>query len=290
MNLSEVYQEQTPLSDEDCFVVFERRKTNFSFPVHIHPEYEINFVSGASGAHRVIGDSMETIGEQDLVFIANPQLSHAWMDGDCRSNNIHEITIQFHPELMEQYLNKNQFKSVKRMIINAGRGICFGSSVIEKMEPLLQVITMEKDGFYAVMKLLALLYELSKCTDYRVLSNEEIPVTNRDQVILSRLHAYTAAHLSQPIRIDEVATELNMSRSTFARFLHHHLQINFSDYLLDRRINTAVIKLKAGLSNANVAEECGFNSISYFYRVFKKVKGINPTQFRNNCKKQQFII
>ncbi len=82
MILPEVYKERTPLSESDCFVVFERRKTNFNFPVHVHPEYALNFVSGALGAQRIIGDSLETIGERDLVFIANSQLRHAWMDGE----------------------------------------------------------------------------------------------------------------------------------------------------------------------------------------------------------------
>ncbi len=290
MNVQEVYKEQTPLSEKDCFVVFERRKTSFSFPVHIHPEYEINFVSGASGALRIIGDSQENIEERDLVFIANPNLRHAWMDGKCRSNNIHEITIQFLPQLVEQYLNKNQFQSIKKMFTNASRGVCFGTAAIEKVEPILQLIPMEKDGFYAVMRLLSLLYELSKCNDYRLLSNEEIQAGSRNGEMLSRLHEYTTNHISKQIRISDVAAELNMSRSTFARFLETQLQMNFTDYLLDRRITMAVIKLKAGMSNIDVAEECGFNSISYFYRIFKKAKGINPTEFRNNCKKQQLII
>lgn len=290
MNLPEVYREQTPLSEKDCFVVFERRKTHFSFPVHIHPEYEINYVSGASGAYRIIGDSRETIGEKDLVFIANPQLRHAWMDGECRSNNIHEITIQFHPLLVEQNLSKNQFQSLKKLVESAAKGVSFGSSAIEKLEPLLQVITMEKDGFYAVMRLWTLLYELSKCNDYRELSSGKIPETSRNMDLLNRLHDYTTTHIEQTILIDDVAAELNMSRSTFARFLQTHIQMNLTAYLLDRRIKTAIIKLKAGLSNNEVAEQCGFKSVSYFYRVFKKQMGINPSVFRDNCKKQQMII
>lgn len=79
---SDIYREKSPLSNEDCFVVFDRRKSSFTFPVHVHPEYELNYVEGAEGARRVIGDSLETIGEKDLVLIANPDLKHAWKDGE----------------------------------------------------------------------------------------------------------------------------------------------------------------------------------------------------------------
>lgn len=286
----EVYREQSPLSERDCFVVFDRIKTHFDFPVHVHPEYEINYVSGAAGAQRIIGDSTEYIGDKDLVFIANPDLKHAWQNGECKSGNIHEITIQFHPRLIEQYLNKNQFQSLNRLFKSASKGACFGMSAIEKIEPLLQVLTMEKDGFYSVIRLFILLHELSKSADYRELSSGKIPEINREALLLSRLHEYVTANLDQPLRIDEVAAELNMSRSTLARFLKANVQLSFTDYILSCRVKSAIIKLKSRMPIQDVADECGFNSLSYFYRVFKKTIGLNPAEYRDSHQKQQLII
>lgn len=39
-----IFRETSPLDNRDCFVVFERQKTSFTFPIHIHPEYEFNYV------------------------------------------------------------------------------------------------------------------------------------------------------------------------------------------------------------------------------------------------------
>lgn len=78
----EIYREKSPLSEKDCFVVFDRRKSTFTFPVHVHPEYEINFVDGAPGAKRIIGDSVETMRDKDLVLIAGGELKHARKDGE----------------------------------------------------------------------------------------------------------------------------------------------------------------------------------------------------------------
>ena len=39
-----LHREIAPLSDEDSFLVFDRVKDNFDFPVHYHPEFEINFI------------------------------------------------------------------------------------------------------------------------------------------------------------------------------------------------------------------------------------------------------
>lgn len=290
MLVPEIYREKSPLSEKDCFVVFDRRKSSFTFPVHIHPEYELNFVDGAPGAQRIIGDSLETIGEKDLVLIASGDLKHAWKDGKCTSTNIHEITIQFHPHLFEHYLNKNQFSSIKRLFERGARGLCFGTATIEKVQPLLQIITMESDGFYSVMRLFTLLHELSKSEDCRELSSGTIPELSRNAELLKTLHELVSSHITENLLIADVASRLNMSRSTFARFIKLHTGVNFSDYVLQCRINMAMLKLKGADPIQHVADECGFNSLSYFYRVFKKAKGITPAEFRNNYNRQHVIV
>lgn len=97
---TELFKEVSPLSSKDCFILIERQKTNFNFPIHIHPECELNFIENAKGAQRIVGDSIEEIDEEELVLVTNPHLEHAWKDYRNVSKNIHEITIQFHPDLL----------------------------------------------------------------------------------------------------------------------------------------------------------------------------------------------
>ena len=61
--------ELPPLSEADCIYVIERRKSEFNFPIHSHTEFEINYVENATGALRVVGDSIEEIGDYDMVLI-----------------------------------------------------------------------------------------------------------------------------------------------------------------------------------------------------------------------------
>ncbi|QIH36462.1 AraC family transcriptional regulator [Sphingobacterium sp. DR205] len=286
----DIFREKSPLSADDCFVVFDRRKSSFTFPVHIHPEYELNYVEGASGAQRIIGNSVETIGEQDLVLIASPELEHAWKDGECQSSDIHEITIQFHPSLIEQYLDKKQFASIQQLLSKASRGVVFGKDTVDRVLPLLRILTLERDGFYSVMKLFVLLYELSKGEDIRVLSTATNTVLSNSELLMGRLQEYVVANINKELSLPMVAAIMNMSKSTFSRFLKSATTLNFTDYLLDFRINTAVRLLKEETPIADIVEQCGFNSVSYFYRVFKKKKGITPIEYRNSLRKQQMII
>ena len=126
MQVSNIFREVTPLSAEDCFVIRSRVKSEFNYPVHVHPEFELNYIENAPGAQRLIGDSLEEIGDYELCLIGNENLEHAWMNGSCDSKDIFEITIQFHKDLFfESMLSKRQFHSMAIMFENAKKGIVY---------------------------------------------------------------------------------------------------------------------------------------------------------------------
>ena len=91
---NQIIREITPLSDKDCFYIAERYKTEFTYPIHNHSEFELNFTEKAAGVRRVVGDSSEVIGDYDLVLITGKDLEHVWEQNECRSKEIREITIQ----------------------------------------------------------------------------------------------------------------------------------------------------------------------------------------------------
>ena len=49
----DIIREITPLSEKDCFYIVDRRKTEFTYPIHCHSEYELNFIEHAPGVRRV---------------------------------------------------------------------------------------------------------------------------------------------------------------------------------------------------------------------------------------------
>ena len=72
---NQIIREITPLSDKDCFYIAERYKTEFTYPIHNHSEFELNFTEKAAGVRRIVGDSSEVIGDYDLVLITGKDLS-----------------------------------------------------------------------------------------------------------------------------------------------------------------------------------------------------------------------
>lgn len=289
---TEVFREKSPLSDKDSFILFERTKSSFTFPVHVHDVWELNFVENAAGAQRIVGDSEETIGEKDLVLVTSTELKHAWLNGDCRSNDIHEITIQFHPSLFSsQAFQKSQFDSIMQMLAKAERGLAFGQSDINRILPVLRMISTEK-GFYSVMKFFILLHELSLSEDMRTLSKSTSPGFTESDYQMKKILDYVAGNICNPITIDELARYMGMSISTLSRFLKKNTHHNFTDFLQEYRINSVVRELSNNEKEniMDIASRCGFVSQSYFYKVFKKYKGVTPQEYRQNYQRMRVII
>lgn len=290
--ITEVFREKAPLSAKDCFILFERTKSSFTFPIHTHNVWELNFVENAVGARRIVGDSDETIGEKDLVLITNTELKHAWQNGNCHSNDIHEITIQFHPNLFSSpAFQKSQFDSIMKMMAKAEHGLVFGMADINRILPFLRMIPTER-GFYSVMKFFILLYELSLSEEARILSKSTSPEYTESDYQMKKIIDYLNKNLSDPITIDELAQYMGMSLSTLSRFLKKNTNHNFTDFLQEYRINSVVRELNNNgkMSIMEIASRCGFVSQSYFYKVFKKYKGVTPQEYRENYQRMQVII
>lgn len=292
---TELFKEVSPLSSKDCFIVIERLKNTFNFPIHVHPEYELNFIEHAKGAQRIIGDSVETISDEELVLVTNPKLEHAWVNHECKSPVIHEITIQFHrSSIPEELLDRNQFQSIKVLFNRAQKGVAFGPQAIKKVRPLLKTITCETDGFYSVMKLLMILHELSISDDIRELASQSFicqEKLHKEDPRINKIIDYLNKNYDKQVRLSDVAGLINMSEPSFCRYIKQRTSRSFVDFLTDIRLGFAVRSLiDSAQSVAEIGYACGFNNLSNFNRIFKKKKGMPPTEFRENYRKKKVIV
>lgn len=289
-----IIREITPLSDKDCFYIAERYKTEFTYPIHNHAEYELNFTEHAAGVRRIVGDSAEIIGDYDLVLITGKELEHVWEQHECTSKQIREITIQFSSDLFfKSFINKNQFDSIRRMLDQAQKGLCFPMSAILKVYSLIDKLASEEQGFYAVIKFLSILYELSLCEDARTLSSSsfaKIGLTS-DSRRVQRVQDYINEHYREEIRLNQLADIAGMTPVSFSRFFKLRTGKNLSDYIIDIRLGFAArLLVDSTESIAEICYDCGFNNLSNFNRIFKKKKGCVPKEFRENYRKKKVVV
>lgn len=293
-NQNFIMREITPLSERDCFYIADRRKSEFTYPIHCHTEYELNFVENAAGVRRVVGDSAEVIGDYDLVLITGKDLEHVWEQHQCVSKNIREITIQFSPNLLsDNSLGKNQFATIHRMLERARCGLCFPAQAIMKVYHLLDKLASEEQGFYAVLDFMSILYELSLFEDARVLATSSFSKieTFSDSRRVQKVQHYISEHYREEIRLSTLAEMVGMTPVSFSRFFKLRTGRTLSDYIIDIRLGFATrLLVDSTRTVAEVCYDCGFNNLSNFNRLFKRKKNCSPKEFRENYRKKKVVI
>jgi AraC-like DNA-binding protein len=94
---------------------------------------------------------------------------------------------------------------------------------------------------------------------------------------------YIDENFDKQITRDTVAAHLKISPNYFSRVFREQGAMTFSDYVTQVRIGKAKFMLeKYDLPLSQIAQRCGFNDFNYFYKVFKKVVGRTPTEYRNS--------
>jgi AraC-like DNA-binding protein len=280
--LKKVHREITPLSPEDSFLVFDRVKSEFNFPIHFHPEYELNFIKRGKGVKRIVGDSIEEIEDYELVLIG-PNLHHGWFTHNCLSNDIHEITIQFHRDLFnDEFLTRKIMKPIKDMFERSIHGILFSNKTAREIyQRISQVSKFDNMDYF--LELISILYDLANSRNQRLLStytaNRE-NFENSDNI--KAVYEYVQENYGKKVTLSEVANLVSMSNVSFNRFMKKRTGKTFVDYVNDVRIGYAAIRLvEKDISVSEIAFNCGFNNIANFNRVFKKLKKCTPSQYKN---------
>ena len=199
-----IITEISPLSEKDCLFIVERYKTEFTYPLHNHKEYELNFVENGAGVRRIVGDSVEEIGDYDLVLLCGDNLEHVWEQGNCQSKQIREITIQFSPDLFSNnFIDKKQFTSIRKMLDRAQKGLSFPLHAVMKVYSTIDSLLKGEPGFYQFVKFLTILYELSICDDARTLSSSSFArsKTASDSRRVQKVYQFTLYGRNQIVAI-----------------------------------------------------------------------------------------
>ena len=292
--MAKVFTEITRLSDKDCFYIVERHKTEFTDPLHRHKEFELNFIQNGKGVRRIVGDSVEEIGDYELVLVGGEELEHVWEQGSCQSKDIREITIQFSGDIFgNELLSKNQFASIQRMLRRAEHGLSFPLSTIMKVYSILDDIANDNERFVQFLKSLYILYELSVSEGTRVLASSSFAHSPRkvESRRVEKVRQYIDEHYSDQLKLADLAALVGMNPVSFSRFFHQRTGRTLSEYIVDIRLGHAARMLvDTSKTVSEICYECGFNNLSNFNRTFKARRNCTPRDFRAMYKKNKVVV
>jgi len=134
------------------------------------------------------------------------------------------------------------------------------------------------------MALIEILYELSVSNEFTSLNARPISNTKlvEQQERIHLIYKHIEEHFKDPIEIGVIANKANLSIPAFCRYFKKMSKLTYTDFVNQYRINHAK---KLLLQEYNISKACfnsGFENLSYFNRTFKKITGLNPSQFKKH--------
>jgi AraC-like DNA-binding protein len=130
----------------------------------------------------------------------------------------------------------------------------------------------------AVIKLLSIFAQHLSILSNQVLVQHE----NAEPPVITRAKEYIYEHQTDNLRLTHVAKACNTSTFYFCKMFKKVTGINFTDYLSRVRIEKSKnLLLNPNLRVSEIAFEVGFQSLTHFNRVFKKILGQSPTEYRD---------
>lgn len=120
--------------------------------------------------------------------------------------------------------------------------------------------------------------ELSRITETRLYRK---PKQDKQNVILGPALDYIHSKYNEMITLEDMATLCNVSSSYFSKLFKKIVGENFANYINKVRIKKAKEFLEATDTPVmNIALDLGFDDCGYFIKVFKKLEGITPSNYR----------
>jgi len=250
---------------------------------HFHPEYELILNTKSYGT-RIIGDNVELFDHYDMTFIAG-NIPHCWnhYKTEGKVPEDHGISMHFAARsLGEGLLQQHEFHSVSELLQEAERGIAFSVEDAKITEKHLSDM-LNHTGLDKMIDFIQILKIMCGSTKRRQLCSENYKQTfdEKGNKRMTDVYSYIRENFGKPVSLKEISKVAKMSPYAFSRFFKKSCGSGFVEYLNQVRTNKACYLLRETEYQVHdIANECGFMSISNFNKQFRKTVGISPRDYR----------
>jgi AraC-like DNA-binding protein len=276
--MNKIQLERVDFEPGKSFKLFSPRLRN-TFLWHYHPEYELVYVEADAGI-RHVGTHISGYTHSDLVFIGS-NLPHLNFDYRLRSD-YHQIVIQLRTDFLGAAINlAPELSLIHALFKSAAYGIAFHGDtralVAQKLKQLNNL-----NSFDQLLELIYIFQLLAGSNEYSILNKDETSkdFILKDKIRMGAIYEYIDAHYAQKPDVNIVAGKVNLTTPAFCRYFKRQTNITFTEFVNQYRIECAKSLL---MQDKNITETCyavGFESLSYFNKLFNKIVGENPSDFK----------
>ena len=103
---------------------------------------------------------------------------------------------------------------------------------------------------------------------------------SRNLEVIIKLIEYINGNISDDLSLEQLSEYVNYSTFHLCRMFKQFTGMTLNQYITTRRIDRAKMMLKESVPISIISKEVGFNNYSHFYRIFKQITGLSPTQYK----------
>jgi len=278
--MNEIQLEKVEFEPGKSFKLFSPRLRN-TFLWHYHPEIELVYVEADAGI-RHVGSHISGYTQSDLVFIGS-NIPHLNFDYRLRSD-YHQVVIQLRADFLGSAISQApELSTIHQLFKKASSGVAFGTNtkelVAEKLKQLQYL-----NSFQQLMELISIFQTLANADDFELLNDDDMSIQFflKDKIRMGAIYEYIDANYNRKPDVNIVAEKVHLTTPAFCRYFKRQTNMTFTDFVNQYRIDMAKNHL---MQDKNITETCyavGFESLSYFNKLFNRIVGQNPSDFKKN--------
>lgn len=260
--------------------------SNWTGPFHWHPDFEIA-IAAKNVLDYQIGQQHVTLEPGDSIFI-NRNMMHRirQLSGDSPDSIPSfvfsgSVLAPEHTTIYQKYIQPIVGCESLPFIVFRHNNPCH-NEVIQLIHDTCQHLSQQKPCYeMAVQRNISRIFEY---IFYHLDSFPKFPATRiqlKSQIRLQKMLSYIYKHYKESLTLQDIANAAHISRSEAGRCFHTYMGCSPFDALIQYRLQTALRLLNENkLTLQQISFACGFNSVNYFSRKFKKTYGYSPSQNR----------
>ena len=254
---------------------------------HAHIEYELHFIVGTSGT-AFVGDYIGDFGPKSL-FLTGPYLPHNWVTDTAGQHEVpvRDKLVQFSQEGIDGLVSGfPEFTGVKPLLEHSASGVEFFNFDAGYIERKLDHCR-DHPGIKRVVTLLEMLTYLATEAEFRPLSVVKFRqnAQGRMETQIGSAVDYVVKHFAEELSVGKISREVGLSETSFSRRFKEITGNRFTEFVNRVRVGEACARLQQTPDPvSSICFDVGYQNLANFNRHFHKMKGLTPTEYREQMR------
>ncbi|GMQ58687.1 AraC family transcriptional regulator [Vallitalea sediminicola] len=261
----------------------DNEKADIIVKPHWHDCVEILYMIEGTASQQ-INDKVLNVNANDIILLNNGDIHGTWCNPKDKTKI---LVVKFLPEMLSNTSNIYESKYIITFLQNTNSNEVDSTRVFQSTDELIALFmgaynefVNKKIGYEIFIKgyiyqMIAILIRNDNLRLY------EPTIKENELIEINPLLKYIELHYKENITLDEAATMMNKSYYHFSRFFKKATGRNFKEYIDFVRVCEAEkLLLSKNMNISQIAYEVGYNNVSSFNRVYKRIRGYSPSKIK----------